>query len=56
MSGGQVVFAFAYEEWARENLLRAFVESAELREVMQRAGVVGDPDVRFIQVVDFAGY
>ncbi len=38
------------------NLLRAFVESAELREVMQRAGVVGDPDIRFIQVVDFADY
>jgi quinol monooxygenase YgiN len=36
--------------------LRAFVASAQLKETMQRAGVVGDPDIRFIQVVDFATY
>jgi len=36
--------------------LRTFVESAELEDAMQRAGVVGDPEIRFIQVVGFANY
>jgi len=36
--------------------LRNFVESMELKDVMQRAGVVGDPEIRFIEVVDFANY
>jgi hypothetical protein len=36
--------------------LRAFVETAELREAMARAGVVGEPDVQFIQVADFKDY
>jgi hypothetical protein len=36
--------------------LRTFVESAELEDTMQRAGVVGDPEIRYIQVVGFAGY
>ncbi len=36
--------------------VRAFVDSAELKQAMQRAGVVGEPDIRFIQVVDFATY
>ncbi len=36
--------------------LRAFVDSEELRDTMQRAGVVGDLDIRFIEVVGFAKY
>jgi hypothetical protein len=36
--------------------LRAFVESAELREAMARAGVVGEPEIHFVQVADFADY
>ena len=36
--------------------LRAFIDSAELKEVMQRAGVTGPPDIQFVEVVDFAEY
>lgn len=36
--------------------LRAFVDSAELRDMMQRAGAVGDPVIRFIKVVGFSRY
>jgi hypothetical protein len=36
--------------------LRAFLDSAELKEVMQRAGVTGPPDIQFVEVVDFAEY
>jgi hypothetical protein len=36
--------------------LRSFVESAELKQRMQSAGVIGTPDVRFVQVADFAEY
>jgi len=36
--------------------LRAFVDSPELEEAMQRAGVSGAPDIRFVQVADFADY
>jgi quinol monooxygenase YgiN len=37
-------------------VIRAFVESTELKETMERAGVVGEPDVRFIRVVGYADY
>lgn len=36
--------------------LRAFVDSPELKEAMRRGGVVGEPEIHFIQVVDFAAY
>jgi hypothetical protein len=36
--------------------LRAFVGSVELEDTMQHADVIGEPDIRFIQVVDFAKY
>jgi quinol monooxygenase YgiN len=36
--------------------LRAFVDSPELQGTMQRAGVVGAPEIHFIRVVDFADY
>jgi len=36
--------------------LRTFVDSKELKEAMQGAGVTGAPDIRFVQVVDFADY
>jgi len=45
-----------YHQAEDVNALRNFVESAELRDAMERAGVVGEPDIRFIQVVDFADY
>jgi quinol monooxygenase YgiN len=36
--------------------LRAFVDSTEVKEAMQRAGVLGTPDIRFVQVADFTDY
>ena len=36
--------------------LREFVASATLAEAMQKAGVVGPPDIRFVQAVDRAEY
>lgn len=45
-----------YHQAEELDALRAFVESAELKETMERAGVVGEPDIRFIRVVDFAYY
>jgi hypothetical protein len=36
--------------------LRAFVDSVELKEAMPRAGVIGQPDIQFVCVVDFADY
>jgi len=36
--------------------LRAFVDSKELKEEMQAAGVIGEPDIRFIEIVEFANY
>lgn len=36
--------------------LRAFVDSPELKEAMRRGGVIGEPEIHFIQVVDFAAY
>jgi hypothetical protein len=36
--------------------LRAFLDSAELKEGMQRAGVSGAPDIRFVEADDFAEY
>jgi len=36
--------------------LRAFVDSVELEEAMPRAGVIGQPDIQFVRVVDFADY
>jgi hypothetical protein len=36
--------------------LRKFADSAELKETMQKAGVVGPPDIQFVQFDDFANY
>jgi len=45
-----------YHQARDEQTLRAFVESDVLGQAMQGAGVVGEPDVRFIEIVDFASY
>ena len=34
--------------------LRAFAGSTELKDAMKREGVAGAPDIRFVQVADFA--
>jgi len=36
--------------------LRTLVASTELKDAMKRGGVVGVPDIRFVQVSDFANY
>jgi quinol monooxygenase YgiN len=36
--------------------LRAFADSPELKTAMKRSGVVGAPDIRFVEVTDFANY
>ena len=36
--------------------LRAFLDSTELKEGMERAGVAEPPDIRFVEVSDFAEY
>ena len=36
--------------------LRAFVESTELKEAMERAGVVGEPVIMFVQPVESVDY
>jgi len=36
--------------------LRAFVDSVELKEAMQKAGVAGPPDIQFVQSDGFAEY
>jgi len=36
--------------------LRSFVDSTELKERMQRAGVIGTPNIQFVQVADFSDY
>ena len=45
-----------YHQANEEQTLRSFVDSAELRESMEIAGVLGEPDIRFIEIVDFASY
>jgi quinol monooxygenase YgiN len=45
-----------YHQAEEVDALRDFVESTELKEAMERAGVVGEPEVHYIQVVDFAYY
>jgi len=36
--------------------LRALLDSTELKEGMERAGVAEPPDIRFVEVSDFAEY
>lgn len=36
--------------------LRAFVSSADLKSVMERAGVIGAPQITFVQGLDWASY
>jgi quinol monooxygenase YgiN len=38
------------------NQIRAFAESADLRATMERAGVVGTPQITFVQGLDWASY
>jgi quinol monooxygenase YgiN len=45
-----------YHQAEELDALREFVESTELKETMERAGVVGEPEVHFIHVVDFEYY
>lgn len=43
---------FVLLEWSDLDAARRFVESADLREKMQEAGVTDRPDVYFIEAVD----
>jgi len=36
--------------------LRAFLDSPELKAAMQRAGVVGEPDIQFVKGGEFDEY
>jgi len=36
--------------------LRKFIDSTELKDTMQRAGVAGSPDIQLVEAVDFADY
>jgi len=45
-----------YHQAETADTLRAFLESAKLKEVMQSAGVVGAPDIQLVQAVDIAEY
>ena len=36
--------------------LRNLIDSAELKDAMERGGVSGPPSVHFIEMVDFADY
>ncbi|MCP3982287.1 MAG: hypothetical protein GY716_23535 [bacterium] len=45
-----------YHQAEEMSALRAFVESSELREAMQSAGVVGRPDIRFLEQLDIQEY
>ncbi len=50
------VALFVYHQANDMASLRAFLDSAELKEGMERAGVAEPPDIRFVEVSDFAGY
>ena len=39
-------------EWDSLERARAFAQSPDLRETMERAGVTGPPDIRFLDRVD----
>jgi heme-degrading monooxygenase HmoA len=39
-------------EWNTLDNARKFAESADLREVMEKAGVIGKPDVYFLEQVE----
>ena len=39
-------------EWDDLGKARQFVESAELRQAMERAGVAGPPDIHFLEQID----
>ena len=43
---------FVITEWDNTDDARRFAESPGLREVMQRAGVTGRPDLHFVEEVD----
>jgi hypothetical protein len=45
-----------YHQAETPDSLRTFLESTELREAMQRAGVRGTPDSHYVQVADFGEY
>jgi quinol monooxygenase YgiN len=45
-----------YHQAEDADSLRAFVDSTELREVMQGAGVVGAPEIRLVRSEDIAEY
>lgn len=45
-----------YHQAESLNALRAFVDSNELKERMRDGGVAAPPEIRFVEVVDFADY
>jgi len=42
-------------EWDDLNKARQFAQSPDLRETMKRAGVVGQPDIYFLEEVEHTG-
>ena len=50
LDGGRVVFILL--EWDTRDNLQQFAQSDELKERMQRAGVIGPPDINFINLAD----
>ncbi len=45
-----------YHQAETVDTLRTLIDSAELKERMEKAGVVGSPDIQFENVVDWANY
>ena len=45
-----------YHQAESLNSLRAFIDSNELKERMRDGGVAGPPEIRFVEVADFADY
>ena len=45
-----------YHQAETVDTLRTFVDSTELKECMKKAGVVGPPDIQFVNVVHWANY
>ena len=45
-----------YHQAESLDTLRALVDSAELKERMEKGGVIGSPDIQFVNAVDWASY
>jgi hypothetical protein len=45
-----------YHQAKKLDALRSFLDSPELQETMKSAGVIGQPDIDFVEAVDYAEY